>query len=75
MADRLKAEVVDDIRALDKAIEDFIADIRQRASWDKSNVEDDGTVILPCGNGVLFRLDQARFRLAAHLPCFTGRDS
>jgi hypothetical protein len=74
MADRLNAEVVDDIRALDKAIEDFIADLRQRASWDKSNVEDDGTVILPCGNGVLFRLGEARYRLARHLPCFTGRE-
>lgn len=61
-------DLLRDIMALDKAIDDFMADLRLRASWDKSNVEKDGTVILPCGNGVLYRLGIARGNLGKHVP-------
>lgn len=56
-----------DFLALDKAIDDFLADLRQRASWDKVNVDSDGTVALPCGNGVLYRLGAARGAMGKHV--------
>ena len=59
--------MVADILALDKAIDDFLADLRERASWDKANVDDDGTVILPCGNGVLYRLGTAREAMGKYI--------
>lgn len=57
-----------DIIALDKALDDFLADLRERASWDKANIDEDGTVALPCGNGVLYRLGAARSQLGRHIP-------
>lgn len=66
-------ELLADLIALDKAIDDFMADLRQRASWDKLNVEDDGTVILPCGNGVLYRLGMAREKVGKHLPALASK--
>ncbi len=65
---RGRAALLRDIMALDKAIDDFLADLRERASWDKSNVDDDGTVALPCGVGVLHRLGEARGQLGRHIP-------
>ena len=56
-----------DFLTLDKAIDDFMSDLRQRASWDKENVDDDGTVVLPCGNGVLYRLGAAREAMGKHV--------
>lgn len=56
-----------DLLALDKAIDDFMDDLRTRASWDKANVDSDGTVVLPCGNGVLYRLGAAREAMGKHV--------
>lgn len=60
-------EIIADIMALDKAIDNFLDDLRTRASWDKVNVDDDGTVILPCGSGVLYRLGCAREAMGKHI--------
>jgi len=68
VADRgLNSELIRDVIALDKAIDDFMDDLRNRASWDKLNVDDDGTVTLPCGNGVLYRLGLAREAMGKHV--------
>lgn len=61
-----------DIMALDKALDDFMGDLRMRASWDKNNVDEDGTIALPCGNGVLYRLGEARNKLGNHLPALAS---
>ena len=63
-----RKELLRDIMGLDKALDDFLADLRTRASWDKSNIDDDGTVALPCGIGVLHRLGIAREQLGKHAP-------
>lgn len=60
-------ELIADILALDKAIDDFLGDLRTRASWDPTNIDDDGTVSLPCGVGVLYRLGAARESLGKHV--------
>lgn len=48
-----------------KAIDEFIEDLRMRASLDKRNIDPDGTVVMPIGNGVLYRLREARAALSS----------
>lgn len=61
-------ELLRDIMALDQAIDEFLGDLRNRASWDRSNVDVGGGVALPCGIGVLHRLGTAREQLGKHVP-------
>lgn len=63
-----RKELLRDIMALDKALDDLLSDLRTRASWDKPNIDDDGTVALPCGIGVLHRLGSAHEQLRKHVP-------
>ena len=59
------AKVIEKAEALEKAIDDFMEDLHMRASWDKANIDVDGTVILACGIGVLHRLSAARAALSS----------
>lgn len=72
MSEQVKRrELLADILALDKAIDDFLNDLRTRAGWDKANIDSDGVVSMPVGNGVLYRLGIARENVGRHLPALT----